>query len=101
MARPLAVRCAGSRTPTSVTSGGRPGARSSTTYSTSRPWITARGAVCPGRSTGAGGGLPGTVGGLGERPAGDALQRLLPGVPAADLVGGHAEAVGPLVGEVH
>ena len=31
IARPLAVRWAGSRTPTSVTSGGRPGARSSTT----------------------------------------------------------------------
>ena len=29
--RPLAVRCAGRRTPTSVTRGGRPGARSSRT----------------------------------------------------------------------
>ena len=31
LARPLAVRWAGRRTPTSVTSGGRPAARSSTT----------------------------------------------------------------------
>ena len=42
IARPLAVSVAGRRTPTSVTRLGRPAARSSITYSTSRPCSTAR-----------------------------------------------------------
>jgi len=51
IARPLAVSWAGSRTPTSVTRLGRPAARSSTTYSTSRPCSTARCADSPTAST--------------------------------------------------
>ena len=90
IARPLAVRCAGSRTPTSVTSGGRPGARSSTTYSTSRPCSTARCAVC--RTC---------VHQPGQHRPGQPGQRRLPEVRRAELERRHPEPVAPLLRQVH
>ncbi len=47
------------------------------------------------------GALAGPVDQLGERPPGDALQRPLPRVAAADLERRHPEPVAVLVGQVH
>ena len=89
MARPLAVRWAGSRTPTSVTSGGRPGR--ALLDDVEHVAAVQHGEV---------GVVRGRVDQAGQDRPGDPLQRLLPGVRRAELERGDAQPVAALLGQV-
>ena len=89
IARPLAVSCAGSRTPTSVTSGGP--ARG--------PLLDDVDDLAPVQH-GQVGRVPDPVDEVGQRHPGDPLQRRLAAVAGAELVGGEAEGVAALLGQV-